>query len=213
VHSVTDPVTGAISYTYDPMGNRTSMTLPGGGSWTYQYSTYTEMNAISKDDPNTVYRLVAQAIDDQGRIVRFRYNTLGMPNGAFYNQAFDQNGNLVAYCHSRSLIRLSTDGTPATNDWPSYYTGEQFFRTDYQPKTVQTTWNWVNPNTGQWQSRILSQNDYTYDNAGNRLTNTVSNQPLNVDGTAQVNQDGSPVLNSRTENYGYDELNRLTSVD
>jgi uncharacterized protein RhaS with RHS repeats len=50
-------------------------------------------------------------------------------------------------------------------------------------------------------------------NAGNRLTNTVSTQPLNTDGSPQVNTDGSPVLNSRTETYGYDEINRLTGVN
>ena len=50
------------------------------------------------------------------------------------------------------------------------------------------------------------------DNAGNRLTNTVSTQPLNTDGSPQVNTDGTPVLTSRAETYGYDEINRLTSV-
>ena len=38
VHSVTDPVTGTISYTYLPTGERISMTLPGGGTWTYHYA-------------------------------------------------------------------------------------------------------------------------------------------------------------------------------
>ena len=45
------------------------------------------------------------------------------------------------------------------------------------------------------------------------MANTISSQPLNTDGTPQVNQDGRPVLNSRTDAYGYDELSRLTSVD
>jgi len=50
---------------------------------------------------------------------------------------------------------------------------------------------------GQWQSRVLVQNEYTYDAAGNRLTNQISDQ-------------NGPV---RTEEYGYDALNRLTDVD
>ncbi|HEV2473212.1 MAG TPA: RHS repeat-associated core domain-containing protein [Chthonomonadales bacterium] len=44
---------------------------------------------------------------------------------------------------------------------------------------------------------MLSQNDYTMDATGQRLTNKITA----ADGT------------SRTEVYGYDELNRLTSVD
>jgi len=44
---------------------------------------------------------------------------------------------------------------------------------------------------------VLVQNDYTYDNAGNRLTNQISDQ-------------NGPV---RTEEYGYDALSRLTTVD
>jgi RHS repeat-associated protein len=44
---------------------------------------------------------------------------------------------------------------------------------------------------------VLVQNDYTYDNTGNRPTNTISDKtgPL------------------RTEEYGYDSLHRLTAVD
>ena len=45
-------------------------------------------------------------------------------------------------------------------------------------------------------------NAYTYDNAGQRLTNTLSS----LDPAT-----GQPT--SRMEQYGYDEVNRLTSVD
>ena len=37
VTSVTDPVTGATSYTNGPFGERTTMTLPGGGTWHCEY--------------------------------------------------------------------------------------------------------------------------------------------------------------------------------
>ena len=36
--SVTDPVTGTTSYQYRLSGARTSMALPGGGTWTYGYT-------------------------------------------------------------------------------------------------------------------------------------------------------------------------------
>src|SRR5665213_931097 len=60
-------------------------------------------------------------------------------------------------------------------------------------------------------ARRAGRNDS--DNAGNRLTYTISIQNLNSDGTPQVDGNGNPVLTSRTEQYGYDELNRLTSVN
>jgi RHS repeat-associated protein len=50
---------------------------------------------------------------------------------------------------------------------------------------------------GYWQSKVLVQNDYTYATTGNRLTNALS------DWTGPL----------RTEQYGYDELSRLISVD
>ena len=49
---------------------------------------------------------------------------------------------------------------------------------------------------GVWQATTLVQNDYSYDNVGNRLSNQVS--------------DSHGVI--RTEQYGYDELSRLTKA-
>ena len=53
----------------------------------------------------------------------------------------------------------------------------------------------------QWQSKLLVGNTYTYDNVGQRLTNTLSS----LDG-------GGNAVN-RVETYGYDELNRVSSVN
>ncbi len=38
-------------------------------------------------------------------------------------------------------------------------------------------------------------------------------QPLNPDGSGQVDSNNNPVMTSRTEQYGYDSLNRLSTVD
>ena len=60
-----------------------------------------------------------------------------------------------------------------------------------------TTTTTGNALTGTWTATTLVQNDYGYDNIGNRLTNQVS--------------DHNGVI--RTEQYSYDELSRLTSVN
>jgi RHS repeat-associated protein len=57
--------------------------------------------------------------------------------------------------------------------------------------------SWHYKQFGFWISSTLVQNDYTYSLTGNRLTNTVSDN-------------AGPI---RTEQYGYDELSRLTSVN
>lgn len=61
---------------------------------------------------------------------------------------------------------------------------------------VKNTWH-DKDMMGAWQTTVLVQNDYTYNNLGLRLTNTVSDN-------------SGPI---RTEEYGYDGLSRLTSVD
>jgi YD repeat-containing protein len=61
---------------------------------------------------------------------------------------------------------------------------------------VKNTWHSKNM-YGYWMSTTLHQNDYTYSATGNRLTNAIS--------------DNTGLL--RTEQYGYDELSRLTSVN
>ena len=61
--------------------------------------------------------------------------------------------------------------------------------------TLANTWNYKN-SYGYWTANTLVQNDYTMDNAGQRLTNAITSG-----GT------------TRTETYTYDELNRLKTVD
>jgi hypothetical protein len=126
--------------------------------------------------------------------------------------------NLGMCVETRSNVLFST--SEGDFGYPHQYTDTRYFLDGEGPghqsslgylARVQTTWN--SKDDAGWHQRVISQNVYTYDLNGNRLTNTVSTQPLNTDGTPQVNQDGSPVLNSRTEQYGYDELSRLTSVN
>ena len=62
-------------------------------------------------------------------------------------------------------------------------------------QTLANTWASKNQQ-GQWQWSTLVQNDYTYDLVGQRLTNTIAS-----------------TASARTELYGYDELNRLKTVD
>ena len=63
------------------------------------------------------------------------------------------------------------------------------------------------------QVQTLVRNDYTYNPAGIRVSNQIRSQGLNTDGTPVVDASGNPVFTGRTEVYGYDNSNQLTSVD
>ncbi|MCW3055742.1 MAG: repeat protein [Chthonomonadales bacterium] len=176
IATVTDPVTGTTSYTYGPAGERATMTLSGGGTWTYSYNT--TFKFLGKDDPDSVGRLLTRITDDQGRGVDYWLDESGRPYMVRSNQTFDVSMNLVTYMQSAYTYDNSTGNNPST--WLT---------------SLANTWNYKNTQ-GQWQQSTLVQNSYTFDNSGQRLTN-------------QIISGGS----SRTEQYGYDELNRLKTVD
>ncbi|MGI4791254.1 MAG: RHS repeat-associated core domain-containing protein [Janthinobacterium lividum] len=77
---------------------------------------------------------------------------------------------------------------------------------------TQTTYHMQASNQQNIQ-RIISQNNYGYDTMGQRLTNTSGVQLTNADGSGQVDANSNPIMSSRTENYTYDDLNRLSTVN
>jgi len=101
----------------------------------------------------------------------------GQPHEVRSDQSFDGGGNLLTYCDPLYTQDAATSAT-------HHYLAE-----------IKNSWNWKV--FGQWTSRILVKNDYSYDNVGNRPSNQVS--------------DNNGII--RTEGYGYDELSRLTSVN
>jgi len=195
VKSVTDPVTGMTSYTYGVTGERRTMALPGGGTWTYAYvndggllSAY-DMN-WAKDDPNALSRKLQSTTDDQGRRIDVYLSDYLLYNDAAItstrtNQTFDvsnpNNPILKSYQASDYLYDSPQNNNTTTRHWITQ---------------VKNTWHYTDAQ-GAAQSSLLFQNDYTYNNAGQRLTNKITSS------------DGS----FRTEQYGYDELNRLKTVD
>jgi RHS repeat-associated protein len=182
VSSVTDPVTGAVGYTYTLHGERLSMSLPGGATWTYAYSNGSIDRMLPKDDPNSFTPALTSITDDQGRRVDYSFDELGAMQYARFNQVFDGNGNAVTYCETDyTYDSVASGGLPSTHGWL---------------QQIQNSFHFKNAQ-GQWQQSTLVQNAYTNDLTGQRLTNAISD----VNGLV------------RTEQYGYDELNRLKTVD
>ncbi|MGV3719790.1 MAG: RHS repeat domain-containing protein [Actinomycetota bacterium] len=179
VASVADPVTGTISYTYLTTGERASVTLPGGGTWTYTYAE--DWSMLPEPSPDKISRLLLKIEDDNGRDVQYVLDSTGRMHEAINN---------ITYVNGSPVSHMKTEFTfDSVYVMPAYSHGWL--------SEVKNTWNELDPMTNQWQQTVLVQNDYTNDNNGNRLTNTVSDN-------------SGPI---RTEEYGYDALSRLTGVD
>ena len=182
VASVTDPVTGVINYTYGLSGERLTIALPGGDTWHYAYSgggPGTPQQIAPKDDLNSVSFMLRKITDDQGRVVNYYMDQFGRLSEARVDQSFDGGGSLVGYVDTTYQYDFAS-GTTLGHGWLA---------------EISNTWH--HHDMMGWHSSVLSQNDYSYDPAGNRSENDVS--------------DSGGLI--RAELYDYDELNHLTSVD
>src|SRR5207244_2222066 len=98
VSSVTDPVTGAVGYQYDLMGNRRFMSLPGGGQIEYRYN----LNRWAGGDMecDKFRPLMNQLIDDQGRDVTYVYTNYGMLQEVDFDKTYS-GGSVIQYAKSQ----------------------------------------------------------------------------------------------------------------
>ena len=133
---------------------------------------------LPKDDPNSIGQMLSRITDDQGRSVYYWLDESGKPYLVRCHQAFDSGLNLVNYQQTAYTDENSTGNNPYA--WLT---------------TLANTWNSRNQ-YGQRSQSTLVQNDYTMDNGGQRLNNTITSSS-----------------GARTEQYSYDELNRLKTVD
>ncbi len=230
VHSVTDPVTGTTGYTYLSSGERTSMTLPGGGTWTYSYlTTWSGANEgrLPSDDPNSAGTALGSITDAQGRKTEYAFDGSGRLRSARSDEVYNAVGTLVS-CVQTDLTYEGVYSTvmAQTGAFTHGWLGQ-----------VTTSFRWLDTSGSQpqWRASLLSSNAYTYDNAGNRLTNQVTMATTGTGGALQYSG-GSPAYSSttqpdlmntgdaytpvtnqlttsRTETYTYDALNRLKTVN
>ncbi len=77
-------MTGQVGYTYNVAGQRLTMSLPGGGTWSYTYSGPT----LPKDDPNSAAQGLTTITDDQNRVVNYYLDTLGQTREVWSDQTF-----------------------------------------------------------------------------------------------------------------------------
>ena len=156
VASVTDPVTGTLSYTYGLAGQRLAMTLPGGGTWNYGYvvsnaSLKYLLYYRTKDDPNSLAPMLGMITDDQGRRIDYHLDIFGIPHVILSNQLF---AGITLVGYQDSFLAMDQD------------TNQQNTRKRLQQ--LANTYHYKGVN-GTWQSKLLVSNTYGYDTAGQRL--------------------------------------------
>ena len=215
--SVTDPITGTVGYTYGSWGERRTMTLPGGGTWTYAYlgdGTSGSEGENLPDDQNLdqCHLRLARITDDQGRRIDCSSTHTGALLQAQYNETYDSYGSLAASCttdygYDRDLNPI----VPYPNYTPSWPSVSSLvaLRNNFTLPAYESQDRVYHPG----YTRTLNQNTYTYDDDLNRTTNTSSAQAMGANGLPVTDSNNNPVLTSRTEAYTYDKLNRLSTVD
>ena len=199
VASVSDPVSGTMAYTYGMLGERTSMTLPSGGSLSYQYSFL----LMGSADLNQVGRALQRIVDENGRIIDVATDTAGSALAVRYNQSVDQNGTVTAYSQRNYTYQ--------TTGWGIWSSGRLQSVQDQD----------VNAQNGS--ARLVSQNQYTYDDNGQRTSNTIGIGDAQGNVQSRVETYGYDALSRLTgvnygdgqsQTYAFDAMgNRTTKTD
>jgi RHS repeat-associated protein len=144
---------------------------------------------MSKDDPNSISLKLARITDNANRVVDYVLDGWGRIQQARFDQTLT--GAAVTSCCTTTYsygFRTQGNGVVSGNQTNDYLA------------QVSTTWDTL-VGGALTPQRILSRNSYTYDDAGNRVTNrshierVVSTDPID-----------------RWEGYKYDEQNRLKEV-
>ena len=196
VGSVSDPDVGTISYAYTERGAVETKSLPGGGEWTYTYPVDIDRVGgfgASQGDPNQYQEDLDEiwyqgSSDPDPALLACGTTTnedhLGIRR---YNLKYE-NEQLDSYCQIHYCYDGDGDGSEPDSA-----------RSHGRLSKVLNTFYYLENSI--WESYVLSQNVYTHDDVGNRLTNQV------------MVRDENGQYQQWTEEYGYDELSRLADVD
>lgn len=209
--ATTDPVGSTTTFAYDPAGNLLTATAPSGASARFGYDAAGRMVTLtdprgneSGADPATFTTTLAydpgdrlaQLTDPLGHATKWSYDAIGNLTGVT-----DAMGRTTDYAYnaaSRLTVVEAADGSTTTYAYDP--AGNLTGRTDGNGHTTSYGYDAANqlieavtPIGAAWR--------YGYDQAGNLVTATTAA------GTVTTTPGDGTVV------YGYDELNRLITVD
>jgi len=178
---------GYSTVNYDNYGLVTSTSKNGVQSESYTYDNWDRVSAVT----NT--RVLASGQDT--KTISYSYDTLGRPtgystSGASYGVTYADNGFVTSTSTSAGSMSM-------TNSYQYSWQGQILSDTWVKRRSGQVLQSWTDTYSYDFLGQLTGANvlgtvfGYTYDLAGNRLTET---------------KDGL------TKNFGYDDANRLTGV-
>lgn len=215
VSSIEDSEAGTTSYTYTLYGSVETKTLPDSKMLTYIYNTSQKLPSsmcstdyrhfgwlLPGDDLNSMQQRLTRIVDDQGRIIDYLMNSNGSLLQVRFNQSFDVNDKLVSYYETKYYVEKDVRPETPENMFPwdrgEYYTNQ--YDTRGLLDNIETNWITVDQQQVKHPT-LIAKNEYAYDDAGNRLTNT-----------STIRTPNGQLQSAVTDTYTYDELYRLETV-
>ncbi len=195
VTSVTTP-NGTVAYTYDPNGNRAAMTTPS-GTTSYLYNGNDQLTQVAAPMGQTNLTYTNVGLPD----------TLTYPNGVVKDYGYDDRDRLTSLTYQDGLTTLASYNY--TLDTVGNRTRVDELGGDY------TTWGYDNQyrltdETIHDGSNTLSSS-YTYDDVGNRTSQTVNGQATTYSYNA-LDQMTQSVTGGVTTTYAYDGRGNLATT-
>lgn len=189
--SVNDALGRTLAYTYDPVGNRTSVTYPSGSVVNYGYYKNNWLKNLNTDSED----VVSYTRDGVG-------NTIGVANS-------NETSTSISYDKVNRMTNITNTAKGGVNSSFAYTYNDAGFRTNVvanfawrKPEIVETNYTYDS------LRRLIKSDDsegiyseYAYDRAGNRLSHKTNDQ-----GITNIPYD------ELTQEYSYNDINQIMSI-
>ena len=207
--------TGKVTKTWDAVGNLVSETFgPWGKTWTFGYDLVgNRIQAVSPEGETTACRFDALnrvvELDPPGQddVIRYSFDAAGHPigntrPGVVTTQSFDAAGRLLAIRHERLQ---GAEKTVALRSYEYNPVGNRTAMTDENGERTGYAFD-----GSDWLTAVMYPDGkrvaYTYNGAGDRLTETVENPTITGHG-----RNAQPATETVVITYAFDPAGRMTA--
>ncbi len=232
--------TGTTSFSYDPLNRLTSKTLPGGSSISYTYDDAGNLTSVTDSAGTVTYTYNAAneltaLTEPGGAQTIFTYDanhnrtSTAYPNGVTMTMTYDSSGRLTEITgKDGSGTVLSSYSYSYADPVTGYDTHLRQSMTDTAGNVTEYTYDVLNrlleAKTKDSGGTVIDDYQYTYDGAGNRLTQTINGtttsytynnaNELTSDGSITYSYDANGNLtgNSAGLSLSYNALNQTASI-
>jgi RHS repeat-associated protein len=198
-----------VTHAYDGVGNRSQITYPDAGYVTYGYDALDRLELLQDNGTATLSQWTWDVLS--------RPQTRALPSGVSSLWTYDEASRVATITHSSSSGPLDarTYGRDPTGTITSLTDGLGTHTYGYDASKQMTSVDYP-------AASPFTDTTWTYDDAGNRLTETAGststyvpnalNQYASVGGTTQVYDTNGNLVDDGTNTYTFDSQSRLVSA-